>query len=104
MPSAGATAVFIHALGIVPYNLTQGTDPFALPTLVTSLFLHGGLIHIDGNMLYLWIFGNNIEDFMRSVPFILFYLAGYSVARISSSVARACGTKLRKLASFSQES
>ncbi len=55
-------------------------------------------------MPYLWIFGNNIEGFMRSVPFILFYLAGYSVVRISSSVARARGTKLMKLASFSQES
>ena len=96
--------VFIHTLGIVPYNLTQGTDLSSLSTLVTSLFLHGGLIHIGGNMLYLWIFGNNIEGFIGSVPFILFCLAGYSVVRISSSVARACGTKLRKLASFSQES
>ena len=40
--------VFIRVSGIVPYNLTQGVDPSAFSTLVTSLFLHGGLIHIGG--------------------------------------------------------
>jgi membrane associated rhomboid family serine protease len=74
-PSPGAMSALIHSSGLVPYNLTQGSDPYALSTLVTSLFLHGGVIHIAGNMLYLWIFGNNIEDFMGSVPFIFFYLA-----------------------------
>jgi rhomboid family protein len=43
-------------------------------TLVTSMFLHGGWLHVLGNMLYLWIFGNNVEDVMGHVRFIVFYL------------------------------
>jgi membrane associated rhomboid family serine protease len=45
-------------------------------TLLTSMFMHGGLLHIAGNMLFLWIFGNNIEDSMGRPRFVLFYLAG----------------------------
>jgi len=44
-------------------------------TIFTSMFLHAGVLHIAGNMLYLWIFGNNIEDAMGHVKFALFYLA-----------------------------
>ena len=47
--------------------------PSAL-TVLTSMFLHAGLMHLGGNMLYLWIFGNNIEDVMGHGRFILFYL------------------------------
>jgi membrane associated rhomboid family serine protease len=43
-------------------------------TLLTSMFLHGGLLHLLGNMLYLWIFGNNIEDYLGPIRFILFYV------------------------------
>jgi membrane associated rhomboid family serine protease len=45
-----------------------------LATLFTSMFLHGGLMHIAGNMLYLYIFGDNVEDRMGKLPFLLFYL------------------------------
>jgi membrane associated rhomboid family serine protease len=45
-------------------------------TILTSMFMHGGLLHIGGNMLFLWIFGNNIEDSMGRVRFIAFYLLG----------------------------
>jgi membrane associated rhomboid family serine protease len=44
-------------------------------TVFTSMFMHGGLLHIGGNMLYLWIFGNNIEDAVGHAKFLLFYLA-----------------------------
>ncbi|RJQ47268.1 MAG: rhomboid family intramembrane serine protease [Gaiellales bacterium] len=44
------------------------------PTLITSMFLHGGLFHLGGNMLFLWIFGNNVEDSMGRVRFVVFYL------------------------------
>lgn len=44
-------------------------------TIFTSMFMHGGLLHIGGNMLYLWIFGNNIEDALGHIKFLLFYLA-----------------------------
>jgi membrane associated rhomboid family serine protease len=49
----------------------MGVPPFA--TIFISMFLHGGILHIAGNMLYLWIFGNNIEDAMGHGRFILFY-------------------------------
>src|SRR4029078_1150865 len=52
-------------------------------TIFTSMFLHGGWLHLIGNMLYLWIFGNNIEDRLGRLPFILFYLAGGVAAAIS---------------------
>lgn len=45
-------------------------------TLFTSMFLHGGWMHLAGNMLFLWIFGDNMEDEMGHVPYLLFYLAG----------------------------
>jgi membrane associated rhomboid family serine protease len=45
-------------------------------TVFTSMFMHGGLLHLGGNMLFLWIFGNNVEDSMGPVKFILFYLLG----------------------------
>jgi membrane associated rhomboid family serine protease len=45
-------------------------------TVVSSMFLHGGLLHIAGNMLFLWVFGNNVEDAMGRVKFVVFYLLG----------------------------
>src|SRR5687768_2583201 len=47
---------------------------FDLLTIVTSMFLHGGLMHIGSNMLYLWIFGDNVEDRLGHVRYLLFYL------------------------------
>jgi membrane associated rhomboid family serine protease len=45
-------------------------------SVIFSTFLHGGLLHIGGNMLFLWIFGNNVEDYLGHVKYLLFYLAG----------------------------
>ncbi|MGD9577299.1 MAG: rhomboid family intramembrane serine protease [Syntrophorhabdus sp.] len=58
-------------LDLVPYNVM---------TVFSSMFLHGGFFHIGGNMLYLWIFGNNIEDAMGHGRFIFFYLLAGIVA------------------------
>ncbi len=52
-------------------------------TIFTSMFMHGGLMHIGGNMLYLWIFGNNIEDTLGHVKFIIFYLVCGFVAALA---------------------
>ena len=57
---------------IIPARITSGSG---FETLVTSLFLHGGILHIAGNMLFLWIFGDKLEDEMGHLPFLLFYLA-----------------------------
>jgi len=57
----------------------QGQAPDQAPwwlTILTSMFLHGGLLHLAGNMLFLWVFGNNIEDSMGRVRFVAFYLLG----------------------------
>ena len=53
----------------------SGNAPFWI-TLFTSMFLHGSLLHLGGNMLFLWIFGNNIEDSMGRATFVAFYLLG----------------------------
>ncbi len=66
-----------------------GTAPDQPPTLLTilsSMFMHGSLLHLGGNMLFLWIFGNNVEDSMGPVRFLLFYLLG-GVAAIALQVA-----------------
>ena len=61
--------------GLVPARLF--VDPlFATETVFTSMFMHGGLLHIAGNMLFLWIFGDNVEDAMGHFRYLLFYLLG----------------------------
>lgn len=62
-------------------------------TIFTSMFLHGGLLHIGSNMLYLWIFGNNIEDVLGHFRFLLFYLAG-GVAAALAHIASAPGSQV----------
>ena len=67
--------VLFYRFGMIPARLANNwTDPGTLMTLFTSMFLHGGWAHLIGNMVYLWIFGDNIEDRMGHVRFILVYL------------------------------
>lgn len=73
---------FFHVAALVPRELTTslGGVPVNQPipewlTLITSQFLHGGFLHLGGNMLFLWIFGNNIEDRLGHVKYLIFYLA-----------------------------
>ena len=54
--------------------------------MFTSMFLHGGWLHLLGNMLFLWIFGNNVEDRLGSIPFLLFYLVGGIAAALTQVV------------------
>ncbi|HEV3473922.1 MAG TPA: rhomboid family intramembrane serine protease, partial [Actinomycetota bacterium] len=58
-----------------------------LVSLFTSMFLHGGFLHIAGNMLYLWVFGNNVEDRMGRTTFVLFYLVAGVVAAYAEAFA-----------------
>ena len=58
-------------------------DKSVLAALFTSMFLHGGLLHLGGNMLYLWVFGNNIEDTKGKPVYLLFYLAAGIVATLA---------------------
>ena len=68
---------------------THASPAGALPTWVTvftSMFMHGSILHIAGNMLFLWIFGNNVEDSMGTIKYVLFYLLG-GIAALALQVA-----------------
>src|ERR1044071_8631581 len=67
---------FVAAYAVVPAW-------FSPPTLLTSQFLHAGWMHIIGNMLYLWIFGDNVEDRLGHFGFLIFYLAAGAVAAVT---------------------
>ena len=88
--------------GAIPYEITHpgeqcdapgapadlacsdgGEGPSTWLTLLTSMFMHGGILHIAGNMLFLWVFGNNIEEAMGRIKFILFYLGGGLAATLT---------------------
>lgn len=72
--------------GFTPAFLFHGSAPAGvhpLLTLFTSQFLHGGWSHIIGNMLYLWVFGDNIEDELGHLPFLLFYLGSGAVGALA---------------------
>lgn len=67
----------IYSYGAVPKDILSFHSDQPIPavlTVFTSMFMHGGLLHIGGNMLYFWIFGNNIEDRLGHLRFIFFYL------------------------------
>jgi membrane associated rhomboid family serine protease len=72
--------VFLYELALGPdvdaFTLYWGLVPaaFSWVTVFTSMFLHGGILHVAGNMLYLWIFGDNVEDRMGHGRFLVFYL------------------------------
>lgn len=65
--------------GLVPARVTQGEG---LLGIVTTMFLHGGLFHLGGNMLFLWIFGDNLEDKLGHLGFLMFYLVAGSGAAL----------------------
>jgi len=77
---ADALQAFVTAWGVVPREYSAGRDLAPLipvpfwSTLLTSMFLHGGWMHLGGNMLYLWIFGDNLEHRMGHARFLVFYL------------------------------
>jgi membrane associated rhomboid family serine protease len=80
--------------GLIPSELTgalkggaQGSELGGeLTSVLTSVFLHGGWLHLIGNMLYLWIFGNNVEDLMGRLGFLVFFLVG-GIAAAAAQVA-----------------
>jgi len=79
-----------HAAAGDPVMLTEQlacrTDAFGWPTLITSMFLHGSWMHLIGNMWFLWIFGNNVEDSMGHVRFAVFYLLTGVIAGLAHVV------------------
>jgi membrane associated rhomboid family serine protease len=92
LPRYGITpSGFFYRLGAIPYELVHQLDvpprdivPWEL-TPFTSMFLHAGWLHIIFNMLFLWIFGNNVEDAMGRLRFLVFYLACGLVAVVAQT-------------------
>lgn len=86
--SPAALDEFFGRWGAVPAAITASIEAgdLASPAMIgilTSLFLHGGWLHLGGNMLFLWIFGNNIEDRLGHLRFLGFYLLGGVVAALA---------------------
>ncbi len=98
-----AASAFMFAYSVVPIALTHGIPQTSLPgvppnlpfhtpnpvylTVLTSMFLHAGWLHIGGNMLYLFIFGDNVEDRMGHLPYLIFYLFCGIIASIAQVAA-----------------
>jgi membrane associated rhomboid family serine protease len=70
---------FVLAFGVVPADLSW-------PAVLTSMFLHGGWLHVLGNMLYLWIFGDNVEDRLGHARYLMFYLFCGAIAALGQTV------------------
>jgi rhomboid family protein len=88
LPEPAATR-FVYQYAVIPLefrlghnvDLSPGMAPFL--SIFTAMFLHGGWLHLIGNMLYLWIFGDNVEDVMGPVRFLIFYLLCGLVASLA---------------------
>jgi membrane associated rhomboid family serine protease len=80
-PSERALELFIRSAGVIPVEIVSGRDlpPFApiggvYGPLFSSMFLHAGLMHLGSNMLYLWVFGDNVEDTLGHLRYLVFYV------------------------------
>src|SRR5690349_11535685 len=75
---------FIERWSVVPRRLTQNPGADFI-TVFTSMFMHGGWLHLGGNMLFLWIFGNNVEDLLGRLRYLLLYLgSGVAAALVQA--------------------
>src|SRR4029077_13492807 len=87
-----AAESFVFEFGATPCRITgacpiPGDFPSPIATIFTSMFLHGGLLHVGGNMLYLWIFGDNVEDTLGHWRYLMLYLlAGIAAAATQIAV------------------
>jgi len=84
----------VYTFGFIPARLVANwLNPLSWLTLLTAMFLHGGWAHLIGNMLYLWIFGDNVEDRMGHVGFLGFYLLSGTIGSLAQ-VAVAPGSTI----------
>jgi len=82
---------FLRANAFVPFRVFHasaysGGVPFALKSMLLSMFLHGGWLHLIGNMWFLWIFGDNVEDVLGHVGYLVFYLASGAAATFTQAL------------------
>ena len=81
LPQGGNLDAFLNRWGTIPAQIVAGQG---LITLITSMFLHGGWLHLGSNMLFLWIFGDNVEDAFGHVLYLVFYF----VCGLAASLAQ----------------
>ncbi len=74
---------FIYQFAMIPNDVITTRSTSSIFDIFTSMFMHAGLAHIGGNMLYLWIFGDNVEDRMGKGRFIFFYIIGGAIASLA---------------------
>ncbi len=94
LPSGGDAGVWpVSTFAYIPCTITGDTPCQTAPggpenwvTIFTAMFMHGSIVHLGGNMLFLWIFGNNVEDSMGPVKFLAFYLLGGIAATVLQTV------------------
>jgi membrane associated rhomboid family serine protease len=73
----------VYQFALIPANLTTRLTPGNVFDIFTSMFMHAGLLHLAGNMLYLWIFGDNVEDSLGPFKYLIFYFVGGAVAAVT---------------------
>jgi len=73
----------LYQYAMVPADFAKGVDLRDVTSIFTSMFMHAGFAHIGGNMLYLWIFGDNVEDRLGHLRYLVFYLVGGVVASLA---------------------
>lgn len=83
---------FFYTYGVVPARAVEQAAagaPLAVAAVpfITAMFIHGGWMHLLGNMLYLWIFGDNVEDRMGHIPYLFFYLSAGVIGSIAHIIA-----------------
>src|SRR5271155_869516 len=85
--SPGRLDAFFASFALTPADLTHTPSPDTAWTVFTSMFLHGGWLHVLGNMWFLWIFGDNVEDLLGHAKFLLFYLLCGTAAALGQVLA-----------------
>lgn len=75
--------ILVNRFAMIPSHFADGVELADIITIFTSMFMHAGLAHVGGNMIYLWIFGDNVEDRIGHSRYLLFYLVGGVAASLT---------------------
>ncbi len=86
LAQAGQLQAAVQQWAVVPHDISRGVGPEQVLDLLRSMFLHGGWLHLLGNVLFLYIFGDNVEEVLGGFKYLLFYLAGGVAANLAQVV------------------
>jgi membrane associated rhomboid family serine protease len=87
-----AQETIVMKYAMIPANFANGVSAGDILDIFSSMFMHAGFAHIAGNMLYLWIFGDNVEDRLGSRNYLIFYLVGGFIASITHVLTNSTST------------